>query len=87
MNSLNKGLLPTFSIANNLQIGTPPPELTDITLPETLQISINRPKLHVVKLVSYSGPGTTQKGLKGNTITFLQDIEQIAKILPALSTI
>lgn len=80
---MKKGLLPTFSIANNLQIGTTPPELTNLTLPEKLLISINRPKLHVRKLVSYSGPGTTQKGLKGNTITFPQDIEQIAKTLPA----
>ena len=37
----------------------------------------------MVKLSSSSGPGTRQKGLVGNTITFAQDIVAIAKRLPA----
>ena len=80
---LNSGRLPPLSIANNFQIGKTPPELTDLTLPEKLLISVYRPKLHVVKLRSCNGPQTRQRGLKGNTITFPQDIVKIAASLPA----
>ena len=52
-------------------------------MPEKLLIALYRPKIHVVKLKSFSGPGTRQKGLKGNTITFPHDIIAIAKKLPA----
>ena len=80
---LQKKKLPPLSIANSFQIGRTPPELSDLTLPEKLLISVNRPKIHVIKLRSSSGPGTRQRGLIGNTITFPQNIVQIAESLPA----
>ena len=80
---LRKGKLPPLSIANNFQIGKTPPELADLTLPEKLLISVNRPKIHVIKLRSSNGPGTRQRGLIGNTITFPQNIVQVAASLPA----
>ena len=80
---LEKGKLPPFSIANNFQIGRTPPELSDLTLPEKLLISVYRPKIHVVKLRSSNGPQARQSGLVGNTITFPQNIVQIAASLPA----
>ena len=83
LNYLRKEKLPPLSIANNFQIGTTPPELTGLTLTEKLLISVYRPKLHIVKLRSSSGPGTRQQGLIGNTITFPQNIAQIANKLPA----
>ena len=49
---LQKQKLPPLSIANNFQIGKTPPELSDMTLPEKLLISVYRPKLHVIKLRS-----------------------------------
>ena len=81
LNSLKKGKLPQFSIANNFQIGKTPPELMDLTLSEKLLISKCRPKMYLVKL--YSTGGAQQRGLKGNTITFPQDVVKIASTLPA----
>ena len=46
-------------------------------------ISVYRPKVHVIKLHNNAGPNTRQHGLKGNCITFPQDIVQIAAKLPA----
>ena len=64
--ALKRHKLPKFSIANKFQIGETPDELKGLTLPEKLLIALYRPKVHVVKLKSCSGPGTRQKGLKGH---------------------
>ena len=83
LSSLKNANLPKFSIANDFQIGKTPPELTDLTLSEKLLISKCRPKMYVVKLRSTCGPQAQQRGLKGNTITFPQDVVKIAATLPA----
>ena len=83
LSSLKKNRLPKFSIANNFQIGKSPPELSELTLPEKLLISKYRPKMYLVKLRSVGGSQAQQRGLKGNTITFPQDIVKIATTLPA----
>ena len=75
--------MPPLSIANDFQIGKTPDELTDLTLPEKLLISLYRPKIYLVKLRNSAGPETQQCGLLGNTITFPQDIVKIAASLPA----
>ena len=80
--SLKKEKLPKFSVANNFQIGKTPPELTGLTLAEKLLISKCRPKMYVLKLRTSCG-GEAQRGLKGNTITFPQDVVKIAAKLPA----
>ena len=83
LSRLKKGKLPALSIANNFQIGETPPELSDLTLPEKLLISVYRPKIFVTTFRSVAGPGTSQRGLKGNTITFPQDVVKISKTLPS----
>ena len=68
--------LPPFSIANNFHIGeTPPLNFAR----EVIDITIYHPKLHIIKLSCANGPGTRQKDLIGNTITFPRDIKEIAK--------
>ena len=59
--ALKNEKLPKFSIANKFQIGETPDELKGLTLPEKLLIALYRPKIHVVKLKSCSGPGTCKK--------------------------
>ena len=83
LSSLNNNKLPKFSIANGFQIGKTPPQLTGLTLSEKLLISKCRPKMYVVKLRSTYGPQAQQRGLKGNTITFPQNVVKIAATLPA----
>ena len=65
-----------------MQIGKPPPELTGLTLPEKILIAVYRAKMYISTFRSFLGPGTGQRGIKGNTITFPQDIVQISKKLP-----
>ena len=83
LNDLRKGKLPATSIANNLQIGESPPELSDLTLPERLLIAVYRPKMYVTTFRSVAGPGSAQRGLKGNTISFPQDIVKVSEKLSA----
>ena len=83
INYLRKNTLPPLSIANGFQIGKTPDILKDLTLPEKLLIALYRPKMYITKLRSYAGPGTAQRGLKGNAITFPQDVFKIAETLPS----
>ena len=83
LSSLKRGSLPKFSVANDFQIGKTPEELSDLTLTEKLLICKYRPKMYVIKLKSVAGPQASQKGLKGNTITFPQDTVKMASSLPA----
>ena len=83
LSSLNNKKLPKFSVANGFQIGKTPVELIDLTLSEKLLISKFRPKMYVVKLRSTCGPQAQQRGLKGNTITYPQNVVKIAATLPA----
>ena len=46
---LRNDKLPPLSIANGFQIGKTPDELTGLTLPEKLLISLYRPKIYLVK--------------------------------------
>ena len=80
--ALNKETLPQMSIANNLQIGDPPNELCDLTIPEQILISPYRTKMQVIKLKAIAGVGTAQWGLKGNSITFPQDTISFVQSLP-----
>ena len=78
---LRNGKLPPLSVANNFQIGCTPLVLSGLTIPEKLLISVYRPKMYVTTLRSFAGPGTAQSALKGNTITFPQNIVKIAESL------
>ena len=51
-----------------------------LALPEMLMISPIIAKVHVVKLVCLGYPA--QRGIKGNSVCFMQDIKDVAKRLP-----
>ncbi len=74
---LEKAKLPPFSAANDLQYGTTPEELRGLTIGEKLLIAIVRPSVHVIKFKEIAGPGTGQKGVKGNSICFPQSMDSV----------
>ena len=80
---LKKNKLPSTSIANSFQVGECPSVLSELRLPEKILIRLYRPKMYVTTLRSVAGPQSAQRGLKGNTISFPQDIVGISNKLPA----
>ena len=90
LDSLKKGgdedlLPPRFSYANGLWYGPLPEELRVLTLPEILLISLNYPRVYLVKLQPKRGanrydPETLQKALVGNVISFEQNTKQMAEM-------
>ena len=81
--SLSKKLIPKFSPANNVWLGVIPPELQDLTIPEEKLISLYRHNSCIIKLQSpFHSTTTAQTALKGNCITFLQNVSSIATSLP-----
>lgn len=81
--ALSKGRIPKFSAANGAWLGDIPPELQDLTIPEEKLISLYRHNSCVIKLQSpFHSSTTSQAALKGNCITFLQNVPNIVKSLP-----
>lgn len=81
--SLSKGSIPKFSPANNMWLGAIPPELQELTIPEEKLISLYRHNSCVIKLYSpFQSTTTAQAALKGNCITFLQNLPNIVTSLP-----
>ena len=81
--SLSKGHIPKFSPANNMWLGDVPPELQELTIPEEKLLSLYRHNSCVIKLHSpFHSATTAQAALKGNCITFLQNVPDIVKSLP-----
>ena len=81
--SLSNKLVPKFSPANNAWFGAIPPELQDLTIPEEKLISLYRHNSCIIKLRSpFHSTTTAQTALKGNCITFLQNVSSIATSLP-----
>ena len=80
---LSKGNIPKFSLANNLWLGEIPVELQGLTIPEEKLISLYRHNSCIIKLYSpFHSTTTAQAALRGNCITFLQNIPNIANSLP-----
>ena len=80
---LSKGNIPKFSLANNLLLGEIPVELQGLTIPEEKLISLYRHNSCIIKLYSpFHSTSTAQAALRGNCITFLQNIPNIADSLP-----
>ncbi len=77
--NLEANKLPPCSAANNLQTGKPPPEMNGLTIGEKLLIGIVRPSVHIVKFKEVAGPGSDQRGIRGNTIVFPQDVSSISR--------
>ncbi len=81
--ALSKGHIPKFSPANNMWLGDVPPELQGLTIPEEKLISLYRHNSCVIKLQSpFHSVTTSQTALKGNCISFLQNIPNIVNSLP-----
>lgn len=81
--SLSKGSVPKFSPANAVWLGAVPAELQGLTIPEEKLISLYRHNSCIIKLHSpFHSTTTAQTALKGNCITFLQNLSSVAASLP-----
>ncbi|CAF1375663.1 unnamed protein product [Rotaria sordida] len=81
--ALSKGHIPKFSAANNMWLGDIPAELQGLTIPEEKLISLYRHNSCIIKLHSpFHSTATAQTALKGNCITFLQNVPNIINSLP-----
>lgn len=81
--SLSKEHIPKFSPANNMWLGDIPTELQGLTIPEEKLISLYRHNSCIIKLQSpFHSATTAQTALKGNCITFLQNVPNIVNSLP-----
>jgi hypothetical protein len=81
--SLVKEKIPKFAAANKVWMGDVPNELQDLTIPEQRLIAIYRHNSCIVKLHSpFHSTATAQSALKGNCISFPQDVVNIATTLP-----
>ena len=81
--SLSKKQVPKFSPANNMWLGDIPAELKDLTISEEKLISLYRHNMCIIKLHSpFHSTTTAQTALKGNCITFLQNVPNIVNSLP-----
>ena len=81
--SLKKEKVPKFSPANKVWLGDVPKELKGLTIPEQRLIAIYRHNSCIVKLHScFHSVTTAQSALKGNCISFPQDVVNIATTLP-----
>lgn len=81
--SLSHGTVPKFSPANDVWLGTIPSELQGLTIPEEKLISLYRHNSCIIKLQSpFHSMTTAQTALKGNCITFLQNLSSVATSLP-----
>ncbi|CAF4931087.1 unnamed protein product, partial [Rotaria sp. Silwood1] len=75
--------IPKFSAANNIWLGDVPSELRGLTIPEEKLISLYRHNSCIIKLHSpFHSTTSAQTALKGNCITFLQDVPNIVNSLP-----
>ncbi|CAF4565316.1 unnamed protein product, partial [Rotaria magnacalcarata] len=80
---LSSNKLPALSLSNLMWIGDVPQELQDLTLPEQKLIALYRHSSCVIKLCGITGdPSLAQSALKGNVITFPQNLSDIVKHLP-----
>ena len=81
--TISKGKISKFSPANGMWLGDVPDQLKGLTIPEQKLISLYRHNSCIIKLHSpWHLPNTAQPALKGNCITFPQDLSNIATSLP-----
>ena len=81
--SLAKEKVPKFSPANKIRTGNVPDQLQNLTIPEQRLIALYQHNSCIVKLhSSFHSTNTAQSALKGNCISFPQDVINIATILP-----
>jgi hypothetical protein len=87
--AFSKAQIPKFCAANKMWIGDVPDELKDLTIVEEKLIAIYRHNSCIIKLQSpFHSSSTSQSALRGNAITFPQNVPNIASSLPlAMSTL
>ncbi|CAM4811757.1 unnamed protein product [Rotaria magnacalcarata] len=81
--ALTKEKIPKFSATNKVWMGDIPKQLQGLTIPEQRLIALYRHNSCIVKLQSpFHSTSTAQSALKGNCISFPQDVINIATTLP-----
>lgn len=81
--ALSKNFIPKFAPANGMWLGDIPTVLQGMTIPEQKLISLYRHNSCIIKLHSpFHSTTTAQSALKGNCITFLQNVPNIVDSLP-----
>ena len=84
--AISKAKISKFSPANEIWIGDVQDQLKGLTIPEQKLISLYRHNSCIIKLHSpWYSPSTAQPALKGNCITFPQNVSNIATSLPLSS--
>ena len=80
--AISKGKTSKFSPANGMWIGDVPDQLKGLTIPEQKLISLYHHNSCIIKLhSSWHSTSTAQPALKGNCITFPQNVSNIATSL------
>ena len=74
---LRKNQLPSVATANMLFVGEVPDVLKGLTIPEQTIIALVRPKLTILKLGMGGDPLARQRAIKGNVISFSQNVSSI----------
>ncbi|CAF1120706.1 unnamed protein product [Didymodactylos carnosus] len=83
MSMSRKPTIPKFSVANKMWIGTIPEEPEDLTIPEQKLIALYRHNSCVIKLQTpFHDTSAAQGALKGNVISFPQNVSNTATTLP-----
>ncbi|CAF3987609.1 unnamed protein product, partial [Rotaria magnacalcarata] len=78
--------IPPFALNNSIWVGDVPQELQELTLSEQKLIALYRHSSCVIKLCSITrDPSLAHTALKGNVITFPQNVSEITKSLPLSS--
>ncbi|CAF3340850.1 unnamed protein product, partial [Rotaria socialis] len=81
--ALTKEKIPKFSASNRVWMGDIPKQLQGLTIPEQRLIALYRHNSCIVKLQPpFHSTSTAQSALKGNCISFPQDVINIATTLP-----
>lgn len=81
--ALSNRRIPKFAPANDVWLGDIPDELQGLTIPEEKLISLYRHNSCIIKLQSpFHSHTTAQTALRGNCITFVQNLPNIVNSLP-----
>ena len=91
---LTKKHLPSTALANDLFLGSPPPQLMDLTIIEEAMIAQRRAKTWIIHLKEHESTSTnnglshrgslpvSQRGMKGHVIVFPSNPQHVTKFLP-----
>src|SRR5258708_75011 len=91
---LSKKKLPSTALANDLFLGSPPPQLMDLTIIEEAMIAQRRAKTWIIHLKEHDSTSTvngfshggslpvSQRAMKGHVIVFPSNPQHVTKFLP-----